>query len=216
MRTRTRPWLALAGLGLALLALSSCAQRSRSGLAGHPAPGPGDGAPATEAVPSGRGAGESAAAGPGTGPQAPGAVGTEVAAAPAAGADGAGGTVLAALPPPHEFVETPALRDIRFDFDDYEIRPADRAVLDENARWLQQHPETLVLLEGHADERGTNEYNLALGERRARAARDYLVSAGIDQRRITLISYGEERPVCTERTEACWAQNRRVHFLVRR
>jgi peptidoglycan-associated lipoprotein len=84
-----------------------------------------------------------------------------------------------------------------------------------NARWLKAHPSYLVLIEGHCDERGTNEYNLALGERRAKATRDHLVSLGIEGSRITVISYGEERPVCTERTEGCWTKNRRAHFLVK-
>ena len=73
----------------------------------------------------------------------------------------------------------------------------------------------LVLIEGHCDERGTNEYNLALGERRAKATMNYLVSQGVQAARITIISYGEERPLCTEKTEACWARNRRAHFLTK-
>ena len=72
-----------------------------------------------------------------------------------------------------------------------------------------------MLIEGHCDERGTNEYNLALGERRAKSTMNYLVSQGIQASRITIISYGEERPVCTEKTEECWAKNRRAHFLVK-
>jgi peptidoglycan-associated lipoprotein len=80
---------------------------------------------------------------------------------------------------------------------------------------VKGHARALVLIEGHCDERGTNEYNLALGERRARAARDYLTSAGVPESRITIVSYGEERPLCTERTEVCWAQNRRAHFLIK-
>jgi peptidoglycan-associated lipoprotein len=132
-----------------------------------------------------------------------------------AGGAGATGTTIPALPSPREFVETSALRDIQFDFDRYELRDQDRPVLDDNARWLKSNSNTLVLIEGHCDERGTNEYNLALGERRAKATRDYLVSAGIDASRITVISYGEERPACTDRTEGCWAQNRRAHFLVK-
>jgi len=72
-----------------------------------------------------------------------------------------------------------------------------------------------LLIEGHCDERGTNEYNLALGERRAKATMNYLVSQGIQANRITIISYGEERPICTEKTEACWAKNRRANFLVK-
>ena len=79
----------------------------------------------------------------------------------------------------------------------------------------EDNQSALLLIEGHADERGTNEYNLALGERRAKATRDYLVSVGIDAGRITVISYGEERPTCTEKAEACWAKNRRAHFLVK-
>jgi peptidoglycan-associated lipoprotein len=128
---------------------------------------------------------------------------------------GATGTTIPGLPSPKEFVETSALRDVHFDFDRYEIRAQDKGVLDENAKWLKSNTSAFLLIEGHADERGTNEYNLALGERRAKATRDHLVSLGIDGGRITVISYGEERPMCTERTETCWAQNRRAHFLVK-
>ncbi|MGH2659390.1 MAG: OmpA family protein [Actinomycetota bacterium] len=94
-------------------------------------------------------------------------------------------------------------------FDRYEIRPQDAAILKENAEWLQASRSVLLLIEGHADERGTNESNLA------QATRDYLVSLGVDASRITGIRYGEERPLCTERTEACWAPTRRAHFLVK-
>jgi peptidoglycan-associated lipoprotein len=131
------------------------------------------------------------------------------------GVAGATGTTIPALPSPKDFVETSALRDVHFDFDKYEIRASDKPVLDENVSWLKQNTNAQVLIEGHCDERGTNEYNLALGERRAKATRDHLVSLGIDGGRITVISYGEERPLCTERAEACWAQNRRAHFLVK-
>jgi peptidoglycan-associated lipoprotein len=124
-------------------------------------------------------------------------------------------SVAAAAPRPSEFVATDALRDIHFDFDRYDIRADDAKVLDANAAWLTDNARALVLVEGHADERGTNEYNLALGERRARAALDYLVSRGVRSARISVVSYGEERPRCAERTEACWAQNRRAHFLVK-
>jgi peptidoglycan-associated lipoprotein len=72
-----------------------------------------------------------------------------------------------------------------------------------------------VLIEGHCDERGTDEYNLALGERRARSAMNYLTSRGVAKERMSVVSYGEERPLCKEKTEACWAQNRRAHFLVK-
>src|SRR5262249_38606322 len=87
--------------------------------------------------------------------------------------------------------------------------------IDANARWLVAHPGTLVLIEGHADERGTNEYNLALGENRARLTREQLVAHGVALSRITLVSYGEERPLCRQSSEACWPQTRRAHSLVK-
>jgi peptidoglycan-associated lipoprotein len=118
----------------------------------------------------------------------------------------------ASRPPVQEFAANPNLKDIHFDFDKYDIRPGDAKILDGNATWLKGN-DVLVLIEGHCDERGTNEYNLALGERRAKATMNYLVGQGVQAGRITIISYGEERPVCTEHTEACWARNRRAHFL---
>jgi peptidoglycan-associated lipoprotein len=123
--------------------------------------------------------------------------------------------VVPAVPSPKDFVEAPALRNIHFDFDRYEIRPGDAKILDEIASRLKANAAVLLLIEGHCDERGTNEYNLALGERRAVATRDYLVALGVAASRISTISYGEERPVCVERGEACWARNRRAHFLVK-
>jgi len=114
-----------------------------------------------------------------------------------------------------DFRAIPELADIFFDFDKYDIRPADAKTLDANANWLKSNANHLVLIEGHCDERGTNEYNLALGERRAKSTMNYLVSQGVQANRITIISYGEERPQCTEKTEACWAKNRRSHFLVK-
>jgi peptidoglycan-associated lipoprotein len=103
-----------------------------------------------------------------------------------------------------------------FDFDKYSIRSRDAETLQANARWLRANPNALVLIEGHCDERGTDEYNLALGERRAKAAVDYLIAQGIAASRMTGISYGKERPQCTDHNEACWAKNRRAHFLVKR
>ena len=117
-------------------------------------------------------------------------------------------------PAPSEFRETDNLKDVFFDFDKYDIRAADAKLLDTNAAWLKTN-DNLVLIEGHCDERGTNEYNLALGERRAKAAMNYLVAQGVQASRITIISYGKERPTCTEHSESCWAQNRRAHFLVK-
>jgi peptidoglycan-associated lipoprotein len=109
----------------------------------------------------------------------------------------------------------PNLKEIHFDFDKYNIRPGDAKILDENAAWLKANARNLVLIEGNCDERGTAEYNLALGERRAKAAMNYLVAQGVQASRITIISYGKERPLCTEHTEACWARNRRDNFLTK-
>jgi len=109
----------------------------------------------------------------------------------------------------------PNLKDIHFDFDKYNIRPEDAKILDANAAWLKSNSRNLVLIEGHCDQRGTNEYNLALGERRAKSTMNYLVAQGVQASRITIISYGKERPLCTEKTEACYAQNRRAHFLTK-
>jgi len=130
-----------------------------------------------------------------------------------AGAGTAGAT--AARVSPREFMENAALRDVNFDFDKYDIRPADAKILDANAAWLKTNARSLLLIEGHCDERGTPEYNLALGERRAKAAMSYLTALGIQANRISIVSYGEERPLCKERGEACWAKNRRAHFLVK-
>ncbi|MFQ5898789.1 MAG: peptidoglycan-associated lipoprotein Pal [Candidatus Methylomirabilia bacterium] len=107
------------------------------------------------------------------------------------------------------------LEDIHFDFDRYSIRPREARVLDENAKWMKANPDYVILVEGHADERGTNEYNLALGERRAKSTMNYLLAQGVAADRIIIISYGEERPACTRKSEMCWAKNRRAHFAVR-
>ncbi|MFQ5830077.1 MAG: peptidoglycan-associated lipoprotein Pal [Candidatus Methylomirabilia bacterium] len=123
--------------------------------------------------------------------------------------------VMARKPLPKEFSPTPELTDIHFEFDKYDIHPRDEKHLNEAVRWMKVNGDGFLLIEGHADERGTNEYNLALGEQRANAAMKYLVSRGVEAHRITTISYGEERPVCTEKTEACWEKNRRAHFLVK-
>jgi len=120
-----------------------------------------------------------------------------------------------ARPSLKEFVESSALRDIHFDFDKAELRPEAQATLDQDAIWMKANPNHLVLIEGHCDERGTTDYNVALGERRARATMNYLVSQGVKAGRLTVVSYGEERAQCGEHTEACWAQNRRAHFLVK-
>lgn len=119
-----------------------------------------------------------------------------------------------ARPAPQDFVEAPELKAVHFDFDKATVRAEDVAVLDQNAEWLKGNA-LPVLIEGHADERGTNEYNLALGERRAKAVRDHLVTKGVAADRINTVSYGEERPACTEKNETCWKQNRRSRSLVK-
>ena len=118
-------------------------------------------------------------------------------------------------PAPGDYVDTAELHDIHFDFDSYELRDIDQSTLDNYATWLKERTATLLLIEGHCDRRGTVEYNMSLGERRAKATANYLVSRGVASHRITIISYGEERPVCRDNNERCWSRNRRAHFLVK-
>ena len=106
------------------------------------------------------------------------------------------------------------LADVLFAYDRAELSDASRAALQKNADWLRRWSSVRITIEGHADSRGTNEYNLALGERRAAAVRDYLIGLGIPTARLTVISKGEEDPICKEETEACWEQNRRGHFVI--
>lgn len=106
------------------------------------------------------------------------------------------------------------LKDAFFDYDKSSIRPDAKLNLDENAKWLKANPKAALTIEGHCDERGTREYNLGLGQRRAKAAKDYLVSAGIDAKRIKIISYGKERPFEPGHDESAWKWNRRAHFVL--
>ena len=129
-------------------------------------------------------------------------------------------------PPPAEEVTTStttaaaekeapfALKDVLFDYDKYNIRPDAKAALDSIAEWLSKNKGLNVLIEGHCDERGTNEYNLALGEKRANTAKDYLAAKGIASAKMRTMTYGEEKPVCTESGESCWQRNRRAHFAI--
>ena len=117
---------------------------------------------------------------------------------------------------PREYSVVGDLADVHFDFDKYEIQPAAATMLDGHAAWLKKNADRLILIEGHCDERGTTEYNVALGERRAKATMNYLVSRGVAASRIAIVSYGEERPDCKQHTDACWAQNRRAHFMAKR
>ena len=107
------------------------------------------------------------------------------------------------------------LKSIHFDFDKSDIRPDAARILDANIDWMKSNPQAAILIEGHCDERGTNEYNIALGDRRAKATMSYLAARGVSAARMTMISYGEERPVCTLRNEDCWAKNRRAQFLAK-
>ena len=104
--------------------------------------------------------------------------------------------------------------DIYFQYDESELSDEARDALARNADLLKSQPQFQLVIEGHADERGTNEYNLALGERRANAVRSYLGSLGVGADRLRTLSYGEERGVCTESEESCWSQNRRAHMVV--
>jgi peptidoglycan-associated lipoprotein len=121
-------------------------------------------------------------------------------------------------PPPaisdSEFFMT-SIKDAFFDYDSYSIREDARAALMSNARALRQRPAIRITVEGHCDERGSERYNLALGDRRANAAKEFLVSQGIDSSRINTISFGEERPFCEEENEECWQLNRRAHIVMR-
>lgn len=196
MRTRLRSaLLVLSCLTLAVL-LTGCPKRPVATVASAPAPAPPP-APAPAPPPP-----APAAPAP-TPPPPPAAVTPPPAPAPAP------------PPAPREFRPNAALRNVYFDFDKSAIRLDDAKILDASAAYLKANPNELVLIEGYCDERGTNEYNLALGERRAKAAMSYLVGKGIEGSRITVISYGKERPVCSEKTQSCWAKNRYDRFLTK-
>jgi len=127
-------------------------------------------------------------------------------------------TQAAAPPPPQTSDQTQAqlfaqsMKDVFFDYDSYDVSPQYQQVLQADARFLQQHRNMKFTIEGHCDERGSTEYNLALGDNRANSTKQALIALGISADRIRTISYGKEKPFCTESTEACWAQNRRAHF----
>lgn len=112
-------------------------------------------------------------------------------------------------------IQPKEMEDVRFEFDRFDLSPAARATLADNAAWLENNPGTMVKIEGHCDERGTNEYNIALGDRRAKSAYNYLINLGVSSRRLSTISYGEEQPLCHYGTEGCWEKNRRAHFGVK-
>jgi peptidoglycan-associated lipoprotein len=117
-------------------------------------------------------------------------------------------------PPPKPVLKESQFQTVYFDFDKYNLRADARAALDHNFQLLQEFPDVIIKIEGHCDERGTVEYNLSLGEKRAQAAKTYLVTAGISADRIQTISYGKERPVDPGHNEAAWAKNRRCEFRI--
>ena len=186
MLTRSSQFLAISLL-IAAAALSGCAKRPATAAASAPPP---SAPPAVRPAPM-----------PAPPPAAPAPAAPTAAPAP--------------RPAPKDFAENPNVKDVFFDFDKYDVRAGDAKTLDSSAAWFKQNRAELVLIEGHCDERGTPEYNLALGERRAKATMNYLVAQGVEANRITIISYGKERPQCTEKTEACWQMNRRAHFLTK-
>ena len=183
---------------VALLFVGACAKRPDMRVAATPTPAP---APApAPAPPAAAPAPPPPVAAPAPAPAPP----PVVAAAPAP------------PPAPKEFEANSALRPIHFDFDKFNIRPGeDEKALEASAGWLKDNRNQSLLIEGHCDERGTPEYNLALGERRATSTKNFLVARGVAADRITIVSYGEERPLCTAKNEGCWAQNRRAMFLTK-
>ena len=112
------------------------------------------------------------------------------------------------------FQSTADLKDIYFQFDKYDLDDRSRSILSKNADYLKAHPTAVIEIQGHCDERGTNNYNIALGERRAQSTKMYMVSQGVSSQRIHTISYGEEKPFCFESNNSCWSENRRAHFRI--
>jgi peptidoglycan-associated lipoprotein len=120
----------------------------------------------------------------------------------------------AAAPPSVSELFEQNVKDAFFDFDKSDVREDARAVLTKDAEFLRSYPQVRVSIEGHCDERGSTEYNLGLGQRRAEAAKNYLISLGVSADRMETVSWGKERPVCTEHNEDCWQRNRRAHFVL--
>ena len=131
-------------------------------------------------------------------------------------------TVTSAPPPPAQIQETgidenafeSAVKPVFFDYDSYDVRPDAQSTISSDANFLNQHPNLKVVIGGYCDQRGSTEYNLALGENRANAAKQALVSAGVSPDRLRTVSYGKEKQFCTDQTEACWQQNRRAQFTL--
>jgi peptidoglycan-associated lipoprotein len=146
---------------------------------------------------------------------------TITATGPGGTADASARVTVTPPPPPPPAAPQPTLdelfsrnvKDAYFDYDKADIRPDAREALSQTAQFLRSYPQVRVTVEGHCDERGSTEYNLALGDRRAQATKDFLVSLGVTADRMDTISYGKERPTCMDHNEACWQQNRRGHLV---
>ena len=119
-------------------------------------------------------------------------------------------------PPSRDVDVAPSLEDVFYAFDKYNLTAESKRILERNAKELKEHSGYTLKIEGHCDERGTKSYNMALGEKRAKAARDYLVALGVSGSRITVISYGKERPFASGHNESAWAKNRRAHMVVKK
>ncbi|MGO9640116.1 MAG: peptidoglycan-associated lipoprotein Pal [Candidatus Acidiferrales bacterium] len=147
---------------------------------------------------------------------------TITATGPGGSADASVRITVSAPPPPVPVAPAPTIeelfnkevQDAYFDLDKADIREDARQALANTAQFLREHPEVKVVIEGHCDERGSTEYNLVLGDRRAAAVKQFLVSAGISADRMNTVSYGKEKPFCSEHDETCWQQNRRGHFVL--
>ena len=147
---------------------------------------------------------------------------TITATGPGGTADASVHITLGAAPPPAPVSHEPSLqelfdkevKDAYFDYDKADIRTDARDALSQTAQFLRSYPQLKIVVEGHCDERGSTEYNLALGDRRAAAAKQFLVSLGISADRLETVSYGKEKPFCSASTEECWQQNRRAHFVM--
>jgi len=190
------------GVLVGALALWGCPKRPEVVQAGPGAVGPGAAAPAPAPAPPAPRVAEA----PVTRPAPPPEPAVQPAPSPAA--------PVAAAPAPAPPAPAAPLKDVFFDFDKANIRDDQKAALNTNVGWLKANAQAKLTLEGHCDERGTAEYNLGLGERRAKAIKDYLVAAGIPAERIATVSYGKERPFVLGHDEAAWKWNRRGQFVI--
>jgi len=200
--------LFVVGVLVGSLALMGCPYKPEVIQAGPGAVGPAAAGAPPAAAPAP--AAPRAAETPVTQPAAPAERPVQPAPAPAAAAP----APAAPAAPPAAVVPASPLKDVFFDFDKSSIKDDQKAALNDNITWLKSNANAKVTIEGHCDERGTVEYNLALGERRAKATKDYMVAAGIAADRIAVISYGKERPFVLGHDEAAWKWNRRSHYVL--